>query len=119
MHGGAADFVFGQLSADVISNYSKLVGELNNRYRVIENRKTFAAQLHKRHQRSNETVEEFAADLKRLYDKAHVNRDPESRKEDLLRRFFDGLLNERASFEVEFHKEPLNIDQAVFHVVHF
>lgn len=119
LHGGAADFVFGQLSSDVISNYSKLVSELNNRYRVIENRKTFAAQLHKRNQRPNETVEEFAADLKRLYDKAHVNRDPETRREDLLRRFFDGLSNERASFEVEFHKEPLNIDQAVFHVVNF
>jgi hypothetical protein len=33
--------------------------------------------------------------------------------------FLDGVQNERASFQVEFNKEPENIDEAVFYVVNF
>lgn len=119
LHGNAAEFVFEQLSEETTRNYRRLIRELNNRYRVVENKKTYAAQLSRRNQKPNESVEEYAAELKRLYDKAHSNRDFKTRQEDLLRRFFDGLNNERASFEVEFHKEPIDIDQAVFYVVNY
>ena len=54
-----------------------------------------------------------------LCDKAHANRDRQTRVEDLLRRFLDGLNDERARFHVEFVKEPADIDQAVFEVVNF
>jgi hypothetical protein len=37
----------------------------------------------------------------------------------LVRRFLDGLRDEEARFEVEFHKEPTTIDEAVFHIVNF
>ena len=49
-----------------------------------------------------------------LYDKAHASRDRQTRTEDLLRRFLDGLNDERAIFHIEFVKEPSDIDQAVF-----
>jgi hypothetical protein len=52
-----------------------------------------------------------------LYGKAHRNRDSSTPNEDLLRRFYDGLLNSKASFEVEFHKEPKDIDEAVYYMV--
>ena len=52
-----------------------------------------------------------------LYDKAHKNRARSVRDDDLVRRFLDGLLDQEAKFEVEYHKEPKNIDEAVFHVV--
>ena len=66
-----------------------------------------------------ETIEEYAADLKRLYDKAHVKRHPESRREGLLRRFLNGLTDDQARFEVEYHNDPSNIDEAVSHVVNY
>lgn len=57
--------------------------------------------------------------MKRLYNKAYPGRDQETRKEDLLQRFLDGLLDERTRFHIEFVKEPDSIDQAVFEVVNF
>ncbi len=41
-----------------------IVTELNNRFRVIETAKTFGAQFSHRSQKSNESVEEFSAELK-------------------------------------------------------
>ncbi len=56
------------------------------------------------------TVQEYAAELKRLYDKAFPQRDRETWREDLLRRFFDGLADKRTRFQVEDVKEPQDID---------
>lgn len=64
-------------------------------------------------------VEDYTADLKKLYDKAHVRRDSETRREDLLRRFLDGLVNDKARFHVEFIKEPKDIDEAIYQIVCF
>ncbi|XP_069109870.1 uncharacterized protein [Argopecten irradians] len=119
LQGKAGEFVLDQLTKRERNNYKILVRELNNRYRVIESSKTYAAQFSRRNQKPSESVEEYAAELKRLYDKAHKRRDTYTRTEDLLRKFFDGVYNEKASFEVEFHKDPKNIDEAVFHVVNY
>jgi hypothetical protein len=54
-----------------------------------------------------------------LYDRAHGYRDRKTRDEDLVRRFLDGLYDEEARFEIDFHKEPRTIDEAVFHAVNF
>ena len=54
-----------------------------------------------------------------MYDKAHSNRDENTRREDLLRRFLDGLYDEKARFQVEYVKEPRDIDEAVYQVVDF
>jgi hypothetical protein len=96
-----------------------LVKELNSRFRVIETSKTFGAQFSNRGQKAGETVEEYGAELKRLYDKAHANRDQETRREDLLRRFLDGLVDDRTRFHVEYVKDPTDIDEAVYEVVNF
>jgi hypothetical protein len=64
-------------------------------------------------------VEDYAAELKRLYDKAHSDRDAATRREDLLRRFLDGISDDRARFQVEYVKEPADIDEAVYEVVNF
>ena len=66
-----------------------------------------------------ETGEEFAAELKRLYAKAYSFRDENTRQEDLVRRFLDGLRDSDARFEVEYNKEPENIDETVYHAVNF
>ncbi|KAK3575820.1 hypothetical protein CHS0354_017985 [Potamilus streckersoni] len=93
--------------------------EFESRFRIVETRKTYGAQFCRRNQKANETVEEYAAELKCLYDKAHANRDVETRQEDLLRKFLDGLHDDGARFHVEFVKEPKNIDEAAFQVVDF
>ena len=119
LQGRAGDFVFTQLSNETISCYPQLVKELNSRFRVVETQKTYAARFSQRTQRHDETVEEYAAELKRLYSKAYKNRDESTRREDLVRRFLDGLKDSEASFEIEFHKEPNDIDLAVYHAANF
>ncbi|MES9970529.1 MAG: hypothetical protein ABW092_10890, partial [Candidatus Thiodiazotropha sp.] len=119
LQGRAGDFVFNQLSYETISSYSELVKELKSRFRVVETQKTFAAKFSMRVQKQDETVEEYAAELKRLYSKAYKSRDSKTRQEDLVRRFLDGLKDNEARFEIEFHKEPEDIDEAVYHAVNF
>ena len=119
LQGAAGEFVFGQLRREVRGDYAHLVSELNSRFRVVVTKKTYGAQFSHRSQKANETVEEYAAELKRLYDKAHANRDEGTRREDLLRRFLDGLFDEKARFQVEYIREPRDIDEAVYQVVDF
>jgi hypothetical protein len=119
LQGSAGEFVYGQLTHDTRSNYRTLCKELTNRFRVVETSKTFWVQFSHRNQKCGESVEEYAAELKKLYDKAHVRRDTDTRREDLLRRFLDGLIDDKARFHVEFIKEPKDIDEAVFQTVCF
>ena len=119
LQGSAGDFVFTQLPRETLENYDELIREINNRFRVIETPRTFAAKFSQRDQRQNETAEEYAADLKRLYDLAHKRRDGATRREDLVRRFLDGLRDEDVRWEVEYVKEPRDIDEAVYHVVNY
>ncbi len=119
LQGKAGEFVYDQLGRTVRTDFRQLVTELKNRFRKVETAKTFSAQFSRRSQHPGETVEEYAAELKRLYDKAHTGRDKEIRREDLVRRFMDGLLDDRAGSQVEFIREPEDIDTAVYEVVNY
>jgi hypothetical protein len=117
LEGAAAQFVFSQLPPHVLDNYYELLGEIDSRFKIIETPRSFAAKFSRRSQRHGETLEEFAQELKRLYDRAHCGRDGRTRDEDLVRRFLDGLYDEEIRFEVEFNKEPRTIDEALYHAV--
>ena len=119
LQGQAGEFVFGQLTDRVRGNFRVLVEELRNRFRRVETSRSFSAKFSHRDQHQSETVENYAAELKHLYDKAYSGRDQVTRREDLLRRFLDGLLDEKARLHVELVKEPHDIDEAVFEVVNF
>ena len=119
LQGPAGEFVYGQLSLDSRRNYGRLIQELNSRFRVVETTKTYRALFSNRDQRSGETPESYAAELKRLYDKAYPNRDHATRAEDLVRRFMDGLGDEAARFHIEYIKDPVDIDHAVYEAVNF
>ena len=67
--------MFTQLPRSTLLCYVDRIKELNSRFRVVETQKTFAAKFSQRAQRADETVEEFAADLKRLYAKEIVLQD--------------------------------------------
>ena len=118
IQGVAADFVFVQLPRSTLQSYRALTTELENRFRKIESAKSYAAKFSKRTQMSDESVETYAAELKRLYDRAHANRDKETRQEDLTRKFFDGLLDDQ-SRQVEYFKDPKTIDESVSLVVDY
>lgn len=117
LDGVAADFVFTQLPPRVLHSYKLLVDEMHSRFRVIETARSFSSMFSRRNQRQGESPEEYASDLKRLYDKAHGYRDRLTRDEDLVRKYLDGLLDDDLRSEIEFNKEPRNIDEAVFHTV--
>lgn len=71
LHEDAADFAYGQLSKESRSSYKRLTKELANRFRTIETRRTYLSKCNNRAQKPGERVEDYAADLKRLYIKAH------------------------------------------------
>ena len=119
LQGKAGDFVYTQLPRRTLTSYNELIRELNSRFRVVETKKTYAARFSQRTQKPGETAEEFAAELKRLYAKAYEFRDEHTRQEDLVRRFLDGLRDSEARFEIEYNKEPDDIDEAVYHAVNF
>lgn len=117
LQGGAGEFVFTQLTSRTLRNYSELVVELGYRYRVIENVKSYQAMFASRNQKLGETVEEYAAELKRLHYKAYPRRDKDQRRDDLVERFMRGIVDDEVRFLVNFMKKPEDIDEAVFCVV--
>lgn len=119
LQGRAGDFVFNYLSQETVSNYSELVKELNSRSRIIETQNTFAAKFSQRVQKHDETVEEHAAGLERLYSKAYTSRDSKTRQEGLVRRFSVTFEDGQARFEIEFHKEPEDNNKVFYQSVNF
>ena len=119
LQGQAGEYVFGQLPRGTRRNFGSLIKELGNRFRLVETARAYQSKFSNRDQKSGEKVEDYAAELKRLYDKAHKERDERTRREDLLRRFLDGLHCDEARFHVEYIKEPYDIDEAVYEVVSF
>ena len=94
--------MYGQLSPKIWINYKELVSELENRFQVVETEKTYRAKFSHRNQKAGETVESYAEELKWLYDKAYPRRDRDTRREDLLRKFLDGLYDDQTRLQVEY-----------------
>lgn len=117
LQGTAAEFVFDEIPPEILSNYASLVSELDSRFKSVETNRTFKVQFGKRTQKYEETVEEYAAELKRLYDKAYPGRNPEMRRQLLLQQFLNGIRDKSAKFAVEYYKEPNSIEDAIHHVV--
>ena len=95
-----------------------MVNELDNRFRKVENPRTYRAKLSKLGQRG-ETIEEYAAEIKRVYDKAYPDRDINTREEDLLQKFLEGLKDQHAASQVQFIRKLGDIDEAVDAIVNF
>ena len=119
IQGPAADFSFGQLKATTLKSYKLLIKELKSRFGETESYKSYRTKFNYRKQLKYESPEAFAAELKRLYDKAHPTREAETRQEDLVSHFLAGLSDNQARIYVELNKDPQTIDEAVLHVVHY
>ena len=117
LQGTAAEFAFDEIPQAILSNFHSLVNELGLRFQSVETNKTFRVQFGKRAQRIGESVEDYSAELKRIYDKAYPGRNPEMRRQLLLQQFLSGLRDKQAKFAVEYFKEPCTIEDAVHNVV--
>ena len=115
----AGDFVYDQLSSTITKSYKKLSRELGNRFGEVDTTRMYISKFNNRRQMFNESIQEFAADLKMLYDKSFPRRDRDTRREDLLRTFLAGLQNNDARIHVELNKEPRTIDEALYHVINY
>ena len=101
----------------MLTSYESLVSELDSRFKSVETHRTFRVQFSKRMQKYDESIEGYAAELKRLYDKAYPGRNPEMRRQLLLQQFLSGLKEKEAKFAVEYYKVPNSLEEAVHHVV--
>ncbi|CAG2239902.1 unnamed protein product [Mytilus edulis] len=74
LQGTAGDFVYDQLSSKVTQSYRRLVKELENRFGEIDTTKIYISRFYGRRQHNDESVQNFAAELKMLYDKGYPQR---------------------------------------------
>ena len=84
VQGNTADFVFGQLKEETMSSNEKLTAEIESRYGILENKRVYKTQFNNKRQGRGESLVEYSADIKRLFDWAHLSRDALTRQEDLL-----------------------------------
>ena len=113
----AGDYVFDELSTEECLNYKVPTKCFKHRFHKVESAKTYAAMFWKKDQKASETEETYAAELKHIYGKAYPQHDNSAQDEDLLCRFLNGLLHQKAHQQIEFIKDPTNIDAALDHIV--
>jgi hypothetical protein len=65
----AGDFVYDQLSSTITKSYKKLTKDLGNRLGEVDTTRIYISKFNNRRQMFNESIQEFAAGLKMLYDK--------------------------------------------------
>ena len=113
------EYAFGVLPRRFLNSYKELVGELNSIFGTVEIPRVYASKFHNRVQGEDESIEEYAVALRCLYFKGYKHRDSQTREEDLVQRFLDGLKDQDMRFAVEFHKNPTSLDDAVYHAVEY
>ena len=89
------------------------------RFLTVESERGYRLKWTELKQSPGQSVEELAAHIKWLHDKAYPNRDRKTRKEDLVSKFFEALSNSTAKAQVQFIKDPQDIDEAVEYVVNY
>ena len=98
--GDAAEFVFCQLTADVVDNYQKLIQALEARFKERRAVTSYLAQLEGRKQQTKETLSEFIADIRRLVVNRYPTADEETRETIALCHFLKGLSDQQAAIHV-------------------
>ena len=119
MQGAAGDYIFDELSREEWANYKELIKCLKRCFCKVESTKTYAAIFWKCDQKVSETEKTYVAELKWVYGKAYPQQDSASRDEDCLHRFLNGLIDQKVHQQVEFVKDPANIDEALVEIVKY
>ena len=67
LQGKVGEYAFAVLPRQILNNYKELVTELHSMFGKIEIPSVFAARFHNRVQGEDESIEDYAADLRILY----------------------------------------------------
>ena len=111
--GEAAEFTF-ELDEEILKNYDELIYQLDCRFRVLQTQETNQRLFYTRKLQKLEQPRQFAADLRKLIQKAYPRGlSPEVREDMLLKQFFDGLEDEDACYNVKYLQRPRSLDDAV------
>ena len=113
LSGDAADFVF-ELEPESLNNYHSVVHQLSVRFKEVKTQESCQRLFFSRILNSNETVREFAAQLKTLSFKAFpVGVSHQVREEMLIKQFFDGLGDGDVDFKIRYLQRPKTLDSAL------
>ena len=119
MQGTVGDYVFDELSKKKWPYYNELIKCLKRHYHTIENTKTYAAIFWKCDQKASESEGTYVTELKSMSDQAYPQSDSTQWDKDLLCRFLNGLIDQKGHQQVEFVKDPANIDEALDEIVRY
>ena len=109
---GEALKLLGELSNEVLSDYDKLVSELNRRYDPAERAEAWKIEFRNRTRKVNESVMQFAQALKRLVFKAFPNMDASAQEQWVLDQFILGVGNVEIRRHVQFG-HPRDVNAAI------
>ena len=113
LSGDAADFVF-ELEPESLNNYHSVVHQLSVRFKEVKTQESCQRLFFSRILNSNETVREFAAQLKTLSFKAFpVGVSHQVREQMLIKQFFDGLGDGDVDFKIRYLQRPKTLDSAL------
>ena len=113
VQGTAGEYVYDILPAKVRKNYNLLVTEMTSRFKKIISLTSYRNKYSKIKQKSTQSLEELAAVIRKTYEKAYPDRAPQTKREDLLRKFLDSLYDPKTKLALEFFKEPESIEEAL------
>ena len=113
LQGSAGEYVFDILPAKVRVNYNLLVREMTSRFKKIISLTSYRNKYAKIKQKSTQSLEELAAVIRKMYEKAYPDREPQTKREDLLRKFLDSLYDPKTRLTLEYFKEPKSIEEAL------
>ena len=111
LRGEAADFVFQQLSRDIVDDFDKLIAALENRFADRKTPASFVSQLETRRLGQKETIAEYAADIRKLTTFGYPTADSATLDTIATRHFIRGLCDPNMALMIGMH-EPRNLQQA-------
>ena len=85
----------------------------------MESIKAHQSQWRNLQQNNGESEQDLANQIQETYELAYLNHDLETRRQDLLLKFYEALTDHGQRQAVEYTKEPNSIDEAVRHAVLF
>ena len=111
LRGDAADFVFQQLSAEVVNDLDQLIVALEGRFAARKTPSAFVSHLEARRLGAKETISEYAADIRRLTTFGYPTADHATLEMIATRHFLRGLGDNSMSMTIGM-QEPKTLREA-------
>ena len=112
LSGDATDFVC-ELELESLNNYHSVVHQLSVCFKEVKTQESCQRLLFSRILNSNETVHEFAAELKTSFKAFPVGVSHQVREQMLIKQFFDGLGDGDVDFKIRYLQCSKTVDYAL------